>query len=219
MSLRITIEDAEILSPHVWGVRLTGADVRRLGEPKARGGQRSIVSVTDACFVQETRLLSFSPEHATVLNIGLTDDALIIDVGNDASAEIAPALTKHAAPTAEPFGSGDAAFLAECRRLLGANLVKMGTELLQELRKRYPGKMIEGFARKWVNHPANFVALTVQNRDQSFAVHVKGRPNDFAAPTLDIRPDRGSYCRFKLQQEGQDAIKIILASALRSEGH
>jgi hypothetical protein len=221
MSLRLTIENVQAFGPDIWGAHLTGAEVRRLGEPKVRGGRRSIISVTDARFAQEARLLSFSPEHAAVLNIGSSDNALIIDIGNDASAEIESPHTKNNAPRPEPLGSGDAAFLAECRRLfLNPSLVKMGTGLLQEVRKRYPGKMVEGKARKWVNHPANFLALTIQNRDQSFAIHVKGRSHDFTAPTLDIRRDRGSYCRFKLEQERQlqDAIKVILTSASRSEG-
>jgi len=221
MSLRLTIENVEAFGPNVWGAQLTGAEVRRLGEPKARGGQRSIISVTDALFVQEARLLSFSPDHAAVLNIGSSDNALIFDIGNDAPAEIESVHIKNNNPTSEPLRSGDAAFLAECDHFLNPSLVKMGTEILQQVRKNYSGKMVEGQARKWVNHPANFFALTIQNRDQSFAVHVKGKPNDFGATALDIRPDRGSYCRFKLKHERQlpDSIKVILASATHSEGY
>jgi hypothetical protein len=189
--------------------------------------------VTDARFTQEGGLLSFSPERAAVLNIGSSDNALIIDIGIDASAEVQAFHTENSALHPEPVRennalhsepprSGDDEFLAECRRLfMNPNLVKMGTEMLQEVRKHHPGKLVEGKARKWVNHPGNFVALTIQNRDQSFAIHVKGRSSEFAAPTLDIRPDRGSYCRFKLEHERQlqDAIKVILASAARSEGY
>jgi hypothetical protein len=158
-----------------------------------------------------------------------TDDALIIDIGTDASADIEPASSKDTEPASskndtrsfEPVGSGDEAFLAECRRLLNPHLAKIGAELLQEVRSRYPGKMVEGQARKWVNAPGNFLALTIQNRDQSFAIHVKGSPNEFTAPTLDIKADRPSYCRFKLEQERQlqDAIKVVLASASRTEGY
>jgi hypothetical protein len=218
MSLRLTIENATLIGTNIWSARLAGAEVRRLGEPRARGGLRSVISVTDARYVQEAQQLSFSPEHATVLNVGLADDALIIDIGSDASAEAKPVPTNDLIPKREPLGSGDATFLAECRRLLNPSLVKMITELLQEVRKHYPGKMVEGQARKWVNEPSNFVALTIQHRDESFAIHVKGSPKDFLAPTLDIRPDRGSYCRFKLQgaKQLQDAIKTILASASRN---
>lgn len=173
--------------------------------------------MTDARFVEEERLLSFSPEHANVLNIGSTDDALIIDIGSDASGEIVPTRSS-AVPETEPFGSGDPAFLAECRRLLSPPLVEMARRLLHEIRNRYPGRLVEGLARKWVNYPENFLAITIQNRDQSFAIHVKGNPTHFGGRALDIRPDRGSYCRFKLQHESQlqEAINVILASASRS---
>jgi hypothetical protein len=226
MSLRHTIENVTVCGPQVWTASLTAAEVRRLGEPKSRTGQRSVVAIRDAHFDAEAHLLSFSPEKATALNIGSTDETLIIDIGNvlPASLEDVPverhAERSHNVEPPEPLGSGDAAFLAECRRhFRKESLVRMGTELLAEIRKHYPGKLIEGQARKWVNYPGNFVALTIQNRDQSFAIHVKGRPEDFKAPTLDIRPDRGTYCRFKLETERQyqDAAQVVLQSASRSE--
>ncbi len=217
MPLRLTIENVEPFGPNVWGAHLTGAEVRRLGQPRTSEGRRSIISVKDGRFVEEERLLSFSPEHANVLNVGSTDDALIIDIGSDASGDIGPAASSTAAQS-EPLGSGDAAFLAECRRLLSPSLVEMATRLLHEIRNRYPGRLVEGLARKWVNQPENFLAITIQNRDQSLAIHVKGSPTNFGGNTLDIRPDRGSYCRFKLQHERQleDAINVILASASRN---
>jgi hypothetical protein len=97
----------------------------------------------------------------------------------------------------------------------------MAKAILAELRSRYPGHLVEGLVRKWVNHPGNFVALTIQNRDQSFAVHVKGEPEEFDAPTLDMKPDRGSYSRFKLQHPNQlaDALRVILSFARASEGY
>jgi hypothetical protein len=96
----------------------------------------------------------------------------------------------------------------------------MAQRLISEIRAHYPGDLHEGLARKWVNHPGNFVALTIQNRDQSFAIHVKGEPTQFSAPTLDIKRDRGSYSRFKLKglNQMEDALRVILASAHRSEG-
>ncbi len=111
-------------------------------------------------------------------------------------------------------------FIASCRHHLGPDLVSMAERLLAEIRSRYPGELHEGLARKWVNHPENFVALTIQNRDQSFAIHVKGEPDELTAPTLEIKPDRGSYSRFKLKDESQlhDAISVILASAKATYG-
>jgi hypothetical protein len=109
--------------------------------------------------------------------------------------------------------------LQECRRYFGKELVALAEGLLATVRSDYPGELREGLARKWVNHPDNFVALTIQNRDHSFVVHVKGEPKDFVAPSLEIKPDRGTYSRFKLLNESQmtDAIRVILQSAHRNE--
>jgi hypothetical protein len=99
--------------------------------------------------------------------------------------------------------------------------VGIAERLLAEVRGRYPGNLNEGLARKWVNHPGNFLAITIQNRDQSFAVHVKGAPEQFNAPSFEIKPDRPSYSRFKLKYQRQfdDALRVILRSAQMSEGY
>ena len=59
-----------------------------------------------------------------------------------------------------PAGRGDQAFIGEWERHLRSGLCDMAKAILAELRSRYPGHLIEGLARKWVNHPENFVALT-----------------------------------------------------------
>jgi hypothetical protein len=94
----------------------------------------------------------------------------------------------------------------------------MAKRIMAAVRKQYSGKLREGKARKWVNYPDNFLAMTIQTRDGSFAIHVKGRPEDFDAPTLELKPDRPGYSRFKLQRPDQleDTIKVILESARRT---
>src|SRR5262245_12799105 len=100
--LLVTI-DAQLVGPNIWDAQLTGAEARRLGEPKGRRGLRSIISVTEARFFPEQGLLSFSPERATVLNIGSSDNTLIIDIGIDASAEVGAFRTENNALHPEPL--------------------------------------------------------------------------------------------------------------------
>ena len=117
--------------------------------------------------------------------------------------------------------SGDTAFLNECRRHLNANLITMSTELVHAFRSRHPGNMVEGQARKWVNHPSRSVALKIQILDQSLVVSVKGRPDDFTAPTLRIKKGwRPNWSEFKLKHSEQleDAIRVVLASAAGGRG-
>ena len=117
-------------------------------------------------------------------------------------------------------GRGDRAFLVQCEHHLNLELNVLAKDLLSSVRDRYPGELLEGLARKWVNHPSNFFALTIQNRDQSLAVHVKGEPKWFTASTLAIKRDRGCYSRFKLTGPTQleDALRVVLASARLSHG-
>jgi hypothetical protein len=225
MALRHTIGDVEAISEGIWRTRLTPADVRRIGEGRSSFGARSVVGVWRADFDAGAGLLSVDPDATTVLNIGASDDVFFLDLG-DGDGTRAQSSRPAEASSRDPgsstsAGRADKAFLQECERHLDPQLVSMAQRLLSEVRARYRGDLQEGKARKWVNHPGNFVALTIQNRDQSFAIHVKGEPKQFNAPSLDLKPDRSSYSRFKLQLPSQmdDAIRVILTSAKTSEGY
>ena len=224
MGLKLLIGDAVAIGPGVWNAQLAPADVRRLGDGKNSIGERSIVGLFRASFDAAKSVLSISPDDTSVLNIGTTNEALFVDLrGNPANVILDPppglsprfgiAEVKHRAT-----GIGDRAFLGECQRHLDQRLVDMAKRLLSEIREHYPGELREGKARKWLNQPNNFVAVTIQNRDQSFAVHVKGAPNTYQAPSLEIKKDRGSYSRFKLKHDNQilDTIQVVLSSAHRS---
>ena len=221
MNLRVAISDVTKIGTGAWTARLTPAEVRRLGESASSIGKRSVVGVADPNFSEAIRELSIAPDETTVLNVGTTDETLIIDLGRNAAeddVESMPALGPLEANT--PMRKGDKAFLSECHRLLDSALAEMGERLLAQVRRNHPREMREGQARKWVNYPDNFLAMVIQPRDKSFAVHIKGNPDSFDAPSLDIKPDRGSYSRFKLQHHSQlaDAIQVVLVSARRSTG-
>lgn len=225
MALRLAVGGVKAIGQGVWVAELTPAEVRRFGDGKSSFGAKSVLGVTQPDFSHEALTLSLNPNDASVLNIGTSNEVLIVDLGMSDVRQPHPEEGIKAgaerAKMASPTGKGDEAFLAECRRHLNERLVSMAERLLSAVRERYPGNLHEGLARKWVNQTGNFVALTIQNRDQSFAVHVKGKPKDFSAPSLDIKRDRGSYSRFKLKHENQldDTISVVLASAQRSEGY
>ena len=225
MTLKLAVGNVKANGRGIWSAELTPAEMRRFGDGRSSFGAMSVLGVTKSDYDQETRTLFLDPDAASVLNIGTSNEALIIDLGIRE-----PNQTHHAkrlkiggenAVKSEPTGRGDDAFLAECQRHLNDSLVGMAQKMLLVVRERYPGNLREGLARKWVNHPGNFFAFTIQNRDQSFAVHVKGTPENFSAPFLEIKRDRGSYSRFKLKHENQldDTIRVILASAQRTEGY
>src|SRR5262249_17041729 len=151
-----------------------------------------------------------------------SDEVLILALGELRIPPVRPSNLASSNVEAPAVGTrGDTAFLAECERHLNPELVALAKKLLSEVRSRYPGELHEGQARKWVNDRGNFFALTIQNRDQSFAVHVKGEPSRFNSSTLDIKADRNSYSRFKLKGRTRfdEALRVVLASAQASQGY
>ena len=219
MSLRLTVGDAKALEEGVWFAELTPAEVCRFGNAKNSFGAISVVGVAQPDFDPQRLELTLNPNDALVLNIGASNRTLIVDIGGRDTLQMPSKAGTRAYQSGlrQPSDKrkGDRAFLAECRKHLDASLVAIVEELLSRIRERYPGELHEGKARKWVNYPDNFVALTIQNRDKSFAVHVKGYPDQFSALSLDIKSDRPGYCRFKLKSKDQldDTIRVVLASA------
>lgn len=221
MSILLSIDNITQLGNCAWQAKLGEADVRRLGDPKVRVGQKSIIAVTQPRFNSDTKTLSFRPESAVVLNIGTNDDAVFIDVGPYNIEKTQPTLSNQVKYQKATIGKGDGdeSFLKDCDVLLESTILgEIARLLLLAIRKQYSGKLVEGNFRKWTNHPKNFFALTIQNKDKSIAVHIKGNVTDFNATTLDIKPDRPSYCRFKITRMEQldDATKVILSSARRA---
>lgn len=224
MVLRVSIDEATQLDEGVWSATLSPADMQVFTRAKsARIGEVSVLGVVDPEFDEAAGILSIDSRKAHSLNAGTSDRALIIDLGETAAqSQTAQGLASAQMSTnAGARGRGDGMFLEECRRHLGQELVSMAERLLADVRDRYPGELHEGRARKWVNHPDNFMALTIQNRDQSFAIHVKGEAHSFSAPSLEVKSDRGSYSRFKLKDDAQlqDAINAVLASARATLGY
>jgi hypothetical protein len=205
MGLQLLVKDAVPLIGRAWGARVSPADLRKLGGGKGRGS-RSVVGVEIAEFNAATRSLTVDPDQLVVLNVGTSDETVFIEIGQAQRGD-------HGEFTGPQ--SGDAAFLLECRRQLPSELARLAARLIAEIRHRFSGEMLEGQNRKWVNGPVNFIAITIQHRDQSLAVHVKGNADQIAAHTLDVRPDRPGYCRFKLTADSQlpEALKLIFNSA------
>jgi hypothetical protein len=215
MGFKLSITDVEQIGERVWAAALTPAEIARLGTPAASVGERSVIGVTRPHFEPDRRVLSFDPGAARILNKGAQSTAIIVDLGEAAQAD-APGLPDDD----DAFRRGDDAFIDECRAHLPRMLAEGIVQIIADLRRKYPGHFQEGLARKWTNQPGSFVAVTIQPRDRSLAIHVKGRPGDFSAPSLDIRRDTDGYCRFKVDDVAQlaDAGRVVQAAARSSEG-
>jgi hypothetical protein len=215
MGFKLSVMDVEQIGERVWAAALTPAEIARLGTPAASVGERSVIGVTRPHFEPDRRVLSFDPGAARILNKGAQSTAIIVDLGEAAQAD-APGLPDYD----DAFRRGDDAFIDECRAHLPRMLAEGIVQIIADLRRQYPGHFQEGLARKWTNQPGSFVALTIQPRDRSLAIHVKGAPADFSAPSLDIRRGTDGYCRFKVDDVAQlaDAGRVVQAAARNSEG-
>lgn len=219
MALSIVLSKVRSIAPGVWATELSPADVRRLGEARFQIAEKSVIGVSGAKFSSSEGELAVDPATIYVLNVGLSQDAIVLDLGSNEKFDVYAALRNLV--ERRPLGGqgelrrGDQEFLNACRQELLPDLVRLGEQLLERIRSQYPGELHEGLARKWVNYPDNFFAMTIQNRDQSFAIHVRGRADRVSGSSLDVRPDRGSYCRFKITKPSQldDALRAILQSA------
>ena len=224
MAIRMFVEQVTPLSGGVWSAPLTPSEVQMFARAKSAGmGQVSVLGVLEPEFDDVAGTLSIDSRQTYVLNVGKSDRTLIVDLGATPTTSAKESTIGMMSQPGDnsPDGRGDNMFIASCRHHLEPHLVSMAERLLSEIRSQYPGELHEGKARKWVNHPENFLAITIQNRDQSFAIYVKGKPDTFSAPTLDIKPDRPGYSRFKLKEERQldDAVSAILASARATCGY
>ncbi|MQF48937.1 hypothetical protein FIM08_03450 [SAR202 cluster bacterium AC-647-N09_OGT_505m] len=66
---------------------------------------------------------------------------------------------------------------------------------------------------RWIARPENFVTIKPQERSRDLAFTISGYPNDFAhiATSFEIKPDMGSYSRFKIDKADQiwECVRII----------
>lgn len=207
MAMSITIPNVSSLDAGVWKAKLPPDDLRFLGASATRLGPISVLLLLDTPSFDGTKsTLNFSPTNARVLNLGSTDSAIILEsrTSPDGHRQIA-----HITEQLEQAAGGDAEFLSA----LPSNLRALGTQLLTTVRANYPGALkFFPKSEKYVETPDNFWVIRIQGRDESFRITVRGRPDDFVAPsTIDLKPDMTGYSAFKISAPTQidDLMKIL----------
>ena len=80
MALRHAIGDTLEIGHGVWLAELSPDDVRRIGEGQFSVGGRSVVGVSGAVYIRETRMLSIDPGSAIVLNIGESKEVCFVEL-------------------------------------------------------------------------------------------------------------------------------------------
>jgi hypothetical protein len=197
----------------VWRVEAAASDLAVLGKPCSRASGRSVIAL-HACEVSDRQeSLIFQLSDVSLLNLGDADDCIAVLLEKSSTEELSHQNTASKIDVPQRFRSGDDAFIAACRSEgLPDSIVRLGQSFLGSIREFSEDKLQEGLHRKWVTYPKNFLAITIQNRNHQFCVHVKKSAMlSKVSDRLDVRDDRPGYVRFWLQDETQLSAAVRAA--------
>jgi hypothetical protein len=212
--MQYVIDDAKQLLPGLW---VADVPPRHLAWLPRESHAPSEHSVVVAPVFHSGNELRFDADAATLLVMGTSLSTLFLSSGSSLSEHSEGAASEGAAVPVTWRRDSDAGFLQACEELVGDEFRALGQALVDGFRSSHPGRLLEGKSRKWTNQPSNFVAITIQNRDRSFAISIRDVP-EAKDSRLGPKPDRPGYLRFKLSGRSDlpEAFRLILASARRA---
>ncbi|MHB1204226.1 MAG: hypothetical protein ACYCZX_01560 [Rhodospirillaceae bacterium] len=196
----------------IWRVVLAPYEVTRLGSPRVTQGTRSVVLAETPVFFAPTKTLQLDLAGVTVLNLGTTDDVLIIGFDQSATTSSAGMTAKEQARGGQMVGGpGDQEFLRLVDRELRGPAAEAAKGILREIRLRHPGDLQRGQRSNFKNMPDNFWYVIVQPRVQSLSITVRGTHTKFQSSVLKVKEDRPGYTRFTLRNPAEvpEALRII----------
>lgn len=202
----------ERLAPGLWRVTMPRIHLPHLQIDEIPFSRYSIVS---GKIEERNGELRLNSGEAKVVLCGTSDDTLIVDADHANVRD--SSITRYSEISSDRTRTpSDEAFLTACASLVGPELRKLGELLLAGFRSDFAGSLVEGKSRKWTNTPLNFLAITIQNRNRSFAISIREVP-EAKGSTLGPKPDRPGYLRFKVETEADlpEAVRLIRASARR----
>ena len=204
--MRLFFEEADQLEDGVWRVRISPGETSVFNEADNRHGAWTIVAIDEVpTYDAASRQLSFEPHTARLLNLGDSEQALILGRIRERNDQVAAATEG-----LHRVRSGDRRFLQD----LTAATREIGERFLGELRKRIPGELeYRERSGRFIETPDNFWTVRIQPRDRSLRVTVRGNPEEFRAPPpIELRRDMAGYSAFKVQSVDQvgAALDIIL---------
>lgn len=203
-----------------WRVDAAPADLAMLGKAASRRSGRSIIGLKACELNGGESSLTFQLDDVSLLNLGDTKDCIAVLLEVPGKEKLfrqtvpAEAVSRRMVQEVR-YRRGDHAFIEACHsENLPEAIIKLVQDFLTAVREFSSDELQEGLHRKWVTYPKNFLAITIQNRNKQFCIHVK---KTAVLPTLadrlDIRDDRPGYARFWLQNESQLSPAIRAARA------
>jgi hypothetical protein len=214
MGIKVTLEGANCVSEGVWLAKLSPGSAAVFGEPAARRGAWTVVAVEGMpSYDKGAGSLTFDPSKAQLLNVGATERLLVL--GGDSETHTSEPDPRDFGESARPAPTrhGDREFL----EALPQNLRDLGKALLSEVRHHFKGELrYYPDSRRFVEKPDNFWTVTIRTRVSSLDITVRGTPEFFGPMRqVEVKPDRGSYSRFKVTSLSQvgDAVSVIRRAA------
>lgn len=210
MGIEVTIHDVRSVGEELWEVSLSPRDIRSLGACNSNAGAVSIMLLKVFRFDGTQGAVSFSPDSVIVLNVGTTSRTVIIAAGSPNSAMSERGELGPLADAPATLGSGDQQFLRTLDDLPD-EVKEAGEAILTQVRLHFPGDLRAVSARRFKETPDNFWFITIQPRDRSLSITVRGLPERFSTVRLRVVEDRRPYSRFKVTSmaDVSEAVGVI----------
>lgn len=237
LKVTITIDGAKPIEPGLWKATLKPEEAATLGDCNSKSGAFSVLLLESAVdYNPQTKSLTFDPNASRLLNIGSTDQVILLsgetmktgraavtapaarhgraDKPRDSRAK--PQLSEGPAKAANvseielsnALSTGDKLFLSE----LPADMRPLGETLLSVVRKEFPGELnYEPRAAKFDETPEIFWTVKIQSQEKNLRITVRGTPETFKPVAgIDLQLDKFGYSFFILSQVEQVAGALNL---------
>ena len=239
MSLKLTIEGAKLIEKGVWKARLKPEETSAFGKCSSRSGPYTVLLLdAKVGFNERAQNITFDPSATRLLNIGSTDQIIILRGGPSQIPVAAnveqpmpgkpPTKEKQQNITAQKkipdhelgtaLSTGDKLFLSE----LPPELRELGETLLSSVRSEFKGELrYEPRSAKFDETPEIFWTVKIQPQDKSLRLTVRGVPDTFPSiEGIDLKMDKFGYSAFVITHKGQvsGAVSAIRQGAKNMEG-
>ena len=242
LKLTITIDGAKHLDMGVWMAKLEPDEVATLGKCENRSGPFSVLLLdSEVDYDEKTQTLTFNPNATCLLNIGGTEQILVLSskdkkpvsmpvalpsapakaptsISSEPSGEIASTEEQPEEMTADTeisksLATGDKLFLSE----LPADMRGLGETLLSEIRRIIPGELnFEPRSAKFDETPEIFWTIKILPSKKALRLTVRGTPETFEQTSgIDLKLDKFGYSAFHITRVAQVPGAITLLKQAR----
>lgn len=209
MALSVSINGVTKISTGVFKSDISPSDINSLGNPLMKKPGKNILLIDNFDYQSSDSTISFEPKKLSILSLGTSNETIIINNFVDIKEDRPRIEVSSGSNTIN--SSGDNKLLMEIRHKL-PRMAEIGEKLIKELRRHYSGHFERSDSGTFIHRIDNFIAIKIQPTDKSLRIFIRGNPEIFEElSSLEIKPDRNSYSRFKIEDSSQleDAIKAI----------